>query len=99
MDPEKKSLNGLFSLLNISNPKKFKPFSHWPSKVLNVQIQRREIHMGDSNTHVEPDSLIFFRHVIPEKLLKFQKVRPGEKLYAFQHRSQRRCRNLAPSRQ
>ena len=32
MDPEKKSLNGLFSLLNIRHPKKFKPFSHWPSK-------------------------------------------------------------------
>ena len=32
LDPEKKSLNGLFSLLNICNPKKFKPFSHWPSK-------------------------------------------------------------------
>ncbi len=30
MDPEKNRLNGLFSLLNISNPKKFKPFSHWP---------------------------------------------------------------------
>ena len=34
MDPfqKKKGLNGLFSLLNISIPKKFKPFSHWPSK-------------------------------------------------------------------
>ncbi len=27
MDPEKKSLNGLFSLLNIRHPKKLKPFS------------------------------------------------------------------------
>ena len=27
MDPEKKCLNGLFSLLNFSNPKKLKPFS------------------------------------------------------------------------
>ena len=37
MDPEKKSLNGLFSLLNIRHPKKFKPFSHWPSKeILNL---------------------------------------------------------------
>ena len=31
LDPEKKSLNSLFSLLNIRHPKKFKPFSHWPS--------------------------------------------------------------------
>ncbi len=30
----KKCLNGVtFSLLNIRHPKKFKPFSHWPSKV------------------------------------------------------------------
>ena len=34
LDPEKKSLNGLFSLLNIRHPKKFKSFSHWPSKQL-----------------------------------------------------------------
>ena len=33
LDPEKKSLNGLFSLLNIRHPKKFKPFSYWPSKI------------------------------------------------------------------
>ena len=31
LDPEKKSLNGLFSLLNICNPKKLEKFSHWPS--------------------------------------------------------------------
>ncbi len=29
---KKSRLNGLFSLLNIRHPKKFKPFSHWPSK-------------------------------------------------------------------
>ena len=34
MDPEKKSLNLTFSLLNIRHPKKFKPFSHWPSKYI-----------------------------------------------------------------
>ena len=32
LDPEKKSLNGLFSLLNIRHPQKFFKFSHWPSK-------------------------------------------------------------------
>ena len=33
MDPEKKTLNGLFSLLNMRHPPKVqKPFSHWPSK-------------------------------------------------------------------
>ena len=32
LDPENKSLNGLFSLLNIRHPKKFKPFGHWLSE-------------------------------------------------------------------
>ncbi len=30
---KKKSLNGLFSLLNIRHPKKLAKFSHWPSKL------------------------------------------------------------------
>ena len=63
MDPEQKSLNGLFSLLNIRHPKKFKPFSHWPSK--KVGAPNCWSHVAQfKKTHVTRDFFeIYYRSV------------------------------------